>query len=154
MSKGIWTKQITVDSKEFYYNAEQCKSVWEAPPDSVIHEASSLVPISPDIPVIAPLVNVTVAGVTSLTPVTHGEGNSSSLSLVPVGNTAPAGQLVVQSGTTSDVAVTRNKRFKTGPPASGSSSGDPSVSEYQKLVSQIESVTGTASEQGGKWLVR
>ena len=54
MLKGMWTKHIGTDSKVFYFNAEQNNSVWEPPPDSIVHEAPVLVPIAINIPLIPP----------------------------------------------------------------------------------------------------
>lgn len=43
MSKGMWTKQYTIDGKIFYYNSTQNKSVWHPPIGSETHEAINLV---------------------------------------------------------------------------------------------------------------
>ncbi|RYH29853.1 hypothetical protein EON65_07170 [archaeon] len=45
MSNGMWTKHITEGGKVFYYNAEQNRSLWQPPPDSMVHEAPNLKPI-------------------------------------------------------------------------------------------------------------
>jgi hypothetical protein len=43
MSKGMWTKQYTVDGRVFYFNAGLNKSVWALPSnDVVVHEAPFL----------------------------------------------------------------------------------------------------------------
>lgn len=43
MSKGMWTKQLTVDGRVFYYNSTHNKSQWHQPsPVEVLHEALHL----------------------------------------------------------------------------------------------------------------
>lgn len=42
MVKGMWTKQYAADGKAFYFNAAQNRSVWQPPPDSIVHEAPEL----------------------------------------------------------------------------------------------------------------
>lgn len=43
MSRGMWTKCWTLDgSQSFYYNAAKNQSVWQPPPDAIIHEAIHL----------------------------------------------------------------------------------------------------------------
>jgi hypothetical protein len=44
MSKGMWTKQLTVEGKTFYFNAAQQRSEWQPPSDAIIHEAPQLQP--------------------------------------------------------------------------------------------------------------
>ena len=45
MSKGMWTKHYASDgTRFFYYNASKKQSLWQPPPDSVIHEAPNLKP--------------------------------------------------------------------------------------------------------------
>lgn len=46
MSHGMWTKYVTEDGKVFYYNAEQNRSLWQPPVDSLVHEAPCLKPIT------------------------------------------------------------------------------------------------------------
>lgn len=49
MSRGMWTKCWTPDgSQSFYYNASKNQSVWQPPPDAIIHEAIHLKPCSND----------------------------------------------------------------------------------------------------------
>ena len=42
MSKGIWTKQFTVEGKSYYFNAAQNRSLWAPPADSEVHDAAGL----------------------------------------------------------------------------------------------------------------
>lgn len=44
MSRGMWTKHFTSDGKQFYYNATKNISMWNYPPDSIIHEAPNAKP--------------------------------------------------------------------------------------------------------------
>jgi hypothetical protein len=44
MSKGMWTKHLTIDGNAYYYNAAKNISVWQPPIDSIIHEAPNLKP--------------------------------------------------------------------------------------------------------------
>lgn len=38
----MWTKHLMEEGKAYYFNASQNRSVWNPPPDSVVHEASKL----------------------------------------------------------------------------------------------------------------
>lgn len=40
----MWTKQISSDGRIFYYNASKNESVFQPPPDSIVHEAIGLKP--------------------------------------------------------------------------------------------------------------
>ena len=44
MSRGIWTKHLSVDGKAYFYNSAQNRSVWIPPPESIIHEAINMRP--------------------------------------------------------------------------------------------------------------
>lgn len=45
MSRGMWTKHFTSDGKKcFYYNASKNMSVWNPPPDSIVHNAVNAKP--------------------------------------------------------------------------------------------------------------
>lgn len=44
MSKGIWTKHLSIDGKAYFYNAGQNRSLWMPPPDSIVHEAINIRP--------------------------------------------------------------------------------------------------------------
>jgi hypothetical protein len=44
MSKGIWTKHLSIDGKAYFYNAGQNRSLWMPPPDSIVHEAINMRP--------------------------------------------------------------------------------------------------------------
>lgn len=41
MSKGIWTRHFSEEGKTFYYNASKNMSLWQPPPDSIVHEAAN-----------------------------------------------------------------------------------------------------------------
>ncbi len=41
----MWTKHLTTEGKVFYFNAAQNRSVWNPPPESVVHEAPNIKPI-------------------------------------------------------------------------------------------------------------
>jgi hypothetical protein len=44
MSRGIWTKHLSVNGKAYFYNSAQNRSVWIPPPESIIHEAINMKP--------------------------------------------------------------------------------------------------------------
>ena len=169
MSKGMWTKHCTADDKVFYFNAEQNKSLWVPPPDSVIHEATTIIPIdatqniiSMDMPT-SSTINDSMnkkAAILATTTIPNEISTNSSLPIEPI-ILSDADLFLqetfknIQSNANQNTHIhsSGNKRFKSNS-TSNYNNNDNTNSEYQRLVNEIQESTGTKGNEGGKWLVR
>lgn len=180
MSKGIWTKHITVDDKVFYFNAEQNKSTYNVPPvTAVVHEAHTMIPLDhtnvptqpshansishqasvyerADIPNSTTTTNY-VAGSnfienTENEPEQRRESNAAD-------STNNASTDITDSTSISTLPTTSvpkqpyiNKRFQQN---TVNKSKDDGSNSYLSQVNSIHKASGTSSDDnGGKWLVR
>lgn len=167
MSKGIWTKHLVAvdgETRAFYYNASQQRSVWFSPKDGVVAEA----------------VNLTLA---STTPDSQGESKKNPddiaadelLSQIlsgdpqPSDGTAEPQQVHEPLSATSSMNIqeriqqainnnkekvlaqssSANKRFK-----SSQQNGQEHLSDYERQKIELEAMAGSKGENAGKWLVR
>eukprot|EP01031_Cornospumella_fuschlensis_P033375 gene33375-40379_t len=182
MSNGMWTKHVTEGGKVFYYNAEQSRSLWQPPTDSLVHEAPYLKPI------LSSLSPPSSSIFQQPKPLVEAPASNSSdpASLDSTKNEAMAAELIDAALSWSQTAIapvppnpvtfasvdsnpnkphptqpsiypttTTNKRFKKRTLSEGEGEGGGAASEYLRQKSELQKMMGGAGDDdASKWLVR
>ena len=182
---GIWTKQFTLEGKEFWYNVTLGKSCWHPPIDSVTHEAEQLKnpahlsprsletwknektalrfsavddllgsstaskverqiksTLAPEFSISNPENNDLIISSTQLTSQLEEDAPAINESIDELINAAASQKQQKNSN--------RAKRFR----AQDNETAQEEVSEYQKMVSDYQAISGAGSDDTFKWFVR
>lgn len=182
MMRGMWTKQYTLEGKEYYFNATNNQAQWRAPSDAVVHEADRLVnpinltaeelekykneraALSFDSSDLLPVNTAPLASpLTSNAPEAQAENTVGEVSeqgpiaAAPVPHVYTPAEIEERinaiASQKQQQVIQQHKNSGNKRFKSQSSEGQ-EVSEYQKMVNDITAQAGMKSDEGGKWLVR